>query len=114
MLKIAKLVSGEFVVGKYVDNYLSNIMLIHFSVNPKQGTVIKNLVPYMSPLSNSIGKLITNDKIIVVEDAPEDIQLQYLSMLQELIETIKRNQNGEINNGPDAISGSDKAETIKD
>ena len=113
MLKIAKLVSGEFVVGKFDNTSLTNVMLIRFNVNKATGQLIKELHPYMAPLTMALGRIISIEKVIVMEDAPPDIQSKYLETLQNMLIAIKRSQDGKDNNGQNAIPNTDQETTTE-
>jgi len=89
MIKLAKLVSGEFVVGTAMDNCLTNVLKIQFSSNPIDGTMSRTLLPYMHPIVNNVGKLITYDKVILVQDAPLDIQKEYLLVMQQALKSLE-------------------------
>jgi len=85
MIKLAKLVSSEFIIGRLVENILTNILLIKFHINPTTGEISKVLTPYMAPLTTSIGHIISLDKIIVIESAPEELIIQYVNFLKSMI-----------------------------
>lgn len=84
-IKIAKLVSSEFIIGRVVENILTNILLIKFNVNSITGEVTKILAPYMAPLTTSIGHIISLDKTIVIESAPEELIIQYVNFLKNIL-----------------------------
>lgn len=121
MIKVAKLVTGEFVIGNMMDFNLTNVMIVRFSVDQRSGIITKNLIPYMSPLSDSVGKLITSDKIVAFDDAPQDIQLTYLQSMQEIISNIKGEGNlgkpteprNKENAGPDGVHGKDQTSSTE-
>ncbi len=121
MIKVAKLVTGEFVVGNMIDFNLTNVMMIRFTIDQRSGTVTKNLIPYMSPISNSLGRLITSDKIVTFDDAPQDIQLIYLQNIQEIISNNKGERDlGKLtedrkqeNIGPDGVSGKNQTSSTE-
>lgn len=113
MIKVAKLVTGEFVIGNMMDLNLTNVMLIRFTVDQRTGIVTKTLLPYMTPISNSLGKVITSDKIITFEDAPKEIQVLYLQSMQEIISNVKGdNDLGNVKTAetsrPNGIHGEDQ------
>ncbi len=93
MIKIAKLVSGEFVIGNLLELNLTNVMLIRFSIDPKSGAITENLVPYMAPISDSLGKFISSDKVISFDDAPNNLQLKYLQYIKEIIDKANKNED---------------------
>lgn len=108
MIKVAKLVSQEFVIGRYIDNLLTNVALINFTTNPVTGESGVKVVPYMSPIVQSFAKIITYDKIIYMEDAPQQLQASYLEMIKLILEKIKAEQekqkDQETQNGSDGVS----------
>ncbi len=105
MIKIAKLVSQEFVIGRSIDNLFANVAKITFVADQNTGAQNIKLVPYMHPITNSMAKIITAEKIIYMEDAPTQLQASYLEMIKSIIEQSQENQNG-----PNAISGADTKE----
>jgi len=84
-IKLAKLVSSEFIIGRLVENILTNILLIKFNINPTTGEVSKVFAPYMAPLTNSIGHVISLDKIIVIEPATDELIVQYVNFLKSIL-----------------------------
>jgi len=92
-VKIAKLITGEFVIGRLVDNlFLTNTLLIKFTANAVSGEIKKTLHPYMIPFSNNIGHIILLDKIMTFETADEEMINMYISFLKSYIENIKKDE----------------------
>lgn len=113
MIKIAKLISREFVIGNFVDNFLTNVALISFDSNQLTGQQNLKLIPYMFPLTTGLVKIMPIDKVICMEDAPQRLQISYLEMIKDIIKT-SSGQPPEIINGSNGISEADKVETGKD
>ena len=115
MIKVAKLVSGEFVIGSMMELNLTNVMLIRFNIDQKSGIINRTLLPYMSPLSDSLGKLITSDKIMAFDIAPQELQIQYLQYMQTFLQNVKGviDKDGEKNIGQNGVYGENKEETEK-
>jgi len=111
MIKTAKLVSGEFIIGKHVDNVLTNVALVAFQSNPTTGEQKINLMPYMHPISSSLAKIITFEKIIYMEDAPKQLQISYLEMIKSIIQQGEEQRQEQSNEGQNAISEGDSEET---
>jgi len=106
MIKLAKLVSEEFVVGRSIDNLFANVAKITFVADQNTGVQSIKLVPYMHPITNSMAKIITAEKIIYMEDAPSQLQASYLEMIKSIIEKGQENINGQ-----DGISKDNPGET---
>lgn len=84
-IKVAKLISSEFIIGRLVENILTNILLIKFNVNSITGDLSKTLIPYMSPLTSSIGHIISIDKVITMETASEELIGIYVNFLKSIL-----------------------------
>jgi len=106
MIKLAKLVSHEFVVGRHVDNLLTNVALVTFNSNTVSGEQGIRIVPYMHPITASLAKIIPAEKVIYMEDAPQQLQGSYLEMIKNILEKAQENANGQ--NG---VHGEDKVAT---
>lgn len=133
MIKLAKLVSQEFVIGRHIDNVLTNVAAIQFNTNTTTGEQGLKIVPYMTPITQSLAKIIPADKIIWMEDAPQQLQISYLEMLKVMLQKIEdankaqeaqeaKDVNkakveeteitkGETNDGPDGVSKTDSEST---
>jgi hypothetical protein len=104
-IKIAKLISSEFIIGRLVENILTNILLIKFNVNSLSGELSKSLIPYMSPLTTSIGHIISLDKVITMETASEELIGIYVNFLKSVLSAQeKRTEDAK----SDGISNIDK------
>jgi len=103
MIKIAKLVSQEFVICRFIDNLLTNVALIRFDSNPHTGEQGLKIIPYMYPISQSLAKIITFDKVMYMEDAPHQIQISYLEMIKTMLKKIEDSKSENIN-GQNGIS----------
>lgn len=115
MIKIAKLISGEFVVGNQLDTNLTNVVLIRFDIDRVSGTVSTSLIPYMAPVLNVAAKLITFDKIMVMEDAPPDIQQRYLITISQMMKPKEDTPNERKDNSrQNAVSREDKTKATED
>lgn len=108
MIKLAKLVSHEFVIGRHIDNVLTNAALVLFNADATTGQPGIKIVPYMHPITTSVAKIITAEKIIYMEDAPQQLQVSYLEMIKQIIAQSQAQEN---DNGPNGISGGDTGET---
>ncbi len=100
-LKIAKLISGELVIGRFDNNILFNIMLITTNTNNITHKVSFSLTPYMSPFDLSINQIISADKIMAFCDCSLELAKEYIRILSEIIrlenDTVDENDS-EINN----------------
>lgn len=86
MLKLAKLVSQEFIVGRLVGLYLMNVFVVKFT-NEWTGDSKIKLTPYFMPFDNSLNHPIHVDKIITVIDCPQQIAELYIQAVQQVIQT---------------------------
>lgn len=98
-IKIAKLISSEFIIGRMIENILTNILLIKFNVNSITGEISKSLVPYMSPITTSIGHIISLDKVITLESASEDLIGIYVNFLKSVLTAQEKNIENDKQNG---------------
>lgn len=101
-LKVAKLVSGEFIIGRIYDQYLINIFLISFNVDQRSGVVSTSLIPYMAPFDNGLKFMMPFEKIMAISDAPSNLINQYITSATSLINSQKEGEN------KDGTSGSDR------
>jgi hypothetical protein len=83
---IAKLITGETVVGKFTDSYketleeVFNIMMMPTA----QGEMGMNIVPYMMPFTDK-GTPLDSKFIVTSMDAPEELQKVYLQATSGII-----------------------------
>jgi len=106
MIKLCKLVTNEFVIGRFIDNLLTNVASVRFDSNPHTGEQGIKILPYMYPITQSLAKIITFDKIIYLEDAPQQMQISYLDMIKVILQKIEL-QNQEKNNESNGFSKTD-------
>lgn len=90
MIKLAKLVSREFIIGQMINNVFTNVYLVQFQADSTSGQVVPKLSPYMHPLDNSLGHIIPADKIITLCDCPAQLTQLYAIKIQAYIEEIKK------------------------
>jgi hypothetical protein len=88
MAIVAKLVSGEFVVAQEENGFLINALLIRFNINQTTGDVNQQLIPYMAPVSNSLGRIISYDKVITTIPASDDLNKSYGETMENIIKAI--------------------------
>ena len=89
-LQIAKLISGEMVVGSVVKgSILTNVFKLTITFDSTTGVPNINLLPYMHPISSEVGFIITMDKIITMIDPSEQIAGLYVQKLTEQIQKAK-------------------------
>lgn len=89
-LQIAKLISGEMVVGSIVKgSILTNVFKLTITFDSTTGVPNINLLPYMHPISSEVGFIITMDKIITMIDPSEQIAGLYVQKLTEQIQKAK-------------------------
>ena len=98
-LKIAKLVSGEFIVGRVYQQYLINIFLVSFNIDQKTGIFSTKLIPYMAPFDNTLNIMMPFDKIMGLVDAPQELITQYITVAANIIATQKESEQNNENTG---------------
>lgn len=98
MTIVAKLVSGEFIIAQEDNGFLINALLIRFNINPNSGEVSQQLVPYMAPVSNSLGRIISYDKIISTIPASEELNKNYTETMENIIKAITATKEMNKNN----------------
>jgi len=133
MIKLAKLVSQEFVIGRHIDNVLTNVASVQFNTNAMTGEQGLKIIPYMAPITQSLAKILTTDKIIWMEDAPQQLQISYLEMLKVMLQKVEeantaaeaeantaaeadkaneaKTNEGDNNDGSDRSDGGSKSDT---
>lgn len=84
-LKVAKLISGEFIIGQVHHGYIMNVMLVHFMADNKTGQIKRTVIPYMTPITDTVGLIVGFDKIIAVVDAPEDLITTYAAFMSQVL-----------------------------
>ena len=89
MIKLAKLVSQEFVIGRHVDNILTNVAALNFNTNATTGEQGLKIVPYMAPVTQSLAKLVAPEKIIWMEEAPQQLQISYLELIKSMLKQVE-------------------------
>jgi len=99
IIKVAKLITSEFIIGRIIENLLTNVLLIKFNINSVTGEVTKTLVPYMSPISSTIGHIISLDKVICMESASEELILSYINILKSIIDNQEKKSENVKQNG---------------
>jgi len=95
MIKIAKLVTGEFVIGQDESDSLVNVMIIRFNINQTTGEISRSLIPYMYPISPTLGKIISYDKVVSSIPADEMLSNEYINSIKILIENLKKSEEAQ-------------------
>jgi hypothetical protein len=90
MLKLAKLTTREFVIGRLSQNLLINVFIINFKTDNLSGSVGINLVPYMAPLDNTLSPVISIDKAVCVLEPSQELAQQYILAASKYIEEAKK------------------------
>lgn len=99
-LVLAKLVTSEFIIGRLNGTLITNPTLIQFNANPNTGNVTISLKPYLHPLSNTIGLLISMDKVIATESCNDEMARLYVEFTMKHIQA-HQEQNKEDTEGDD-------------
>ena len=103
-LKVCKLISGEFVIGRITPNgLLVNIFLISFSANAVTGKVSSTLTPYMAPLNVDLSHMISADKIMCITDPIPELASQYVASTAAYLQQQQKQEVNE-NDGQTNIS----------
>ncbi len=110
MIKLCKLVSNEFVIGRFIDTLLTNVAVVRFESNPHTGEQGLKMLPYMYPITQSLAKIITIDKVMYMEDAPQQMQISYLEMIKTILQKIEGSKL-ENDNGSNGVSETNKNPT---
>jgi len=105
-IKIAKLITSEFIIARLIENMLTNIVLIKFNINQLSGDITKVLVPYMSPLTTSVGHIIPIDKVITMESANDELIGLYVNFLKNILSQEQSKLEKEKNAESDGVSES--------
>jgi hypothetical protein len=84
-IKVAKLISGEMVVGYYEGDtlFLKECFNIHIRQQETGGMSV-SLLPYMLPFSQ-VGSDIDSEIIIAEQTAPEELEKMYLGTISGII-----------------------------
>lgn len=100
-LKLAKLISGEFVIGNVIKHsILTNVFKINISFDQNTGSPNINMVPYMHPLNLDVGLVISLDKCITITDPSEQISGLYVQHITEHIKKTQEQENVETKEVP--------------
>lgn len=87
-LKVAKLVSNEFIIGRELESgYLVNVFKINIAFDQVTGQPNLNIIPYMFPINANLNYFIGSDKIICMVDADEKMQQLYLQHLTSILQS---------------------------
>ena len=90
MLKLAKLTTREFVIGRLSQNLLINVFIINFKTDNLSGSIGLNLVPYMAPLDNTLSPVISIDKTICLIEPTQELAQQYILAASKYIAEAKK------------------------
>ena len=114
MLKLAKLTTREFVIGRLSQNLLINIFIINFKTDNLSGSIGINLIPYMAPLDNSLSPVIGLDKTICLIDPSPELTQQYIlatsKFINEMKKDLENNTNTTTNDNVIPISEKEKSD----
>ena len=87
-LKVGKLVSGEFVIGRELSNgILINIFKINVTFDTSTGQPNINIVPYMFPIDNKLDYFIHPDKFICMDTAGDKMKEIYVQHITNILQT---------------------------
>lgn len=91
-LKLCKLVTNEFIIGRIIENHIINCLLVTFTANPTTGKLVIKLIPYMSPLDNGLNHIIDFNKIISMTEPSIELIQNYVSVLTTFISDNKKEE----------------------
>lgn len=110
-LKVAKLVSGEFVIGRELSNgMLVNVFKINISFDQITGQPNINIIPYMFPINSNLDYFIGLDKVICMDNADQKLQELYV----QHITSILQNQTEQSVSNSESEQELENKEEIKD
>lgn len=101
-LRVCKLVSGEFVIGRLVAMNLINFFLISFKANSLTGAITLNMSPYMAPLDNSLNHVMDLTKIMAIAQPTPEMVQQYVNSIASFVQAQKK---AEVQNEQTPVSG---------
>lgn len=104
-LRVCKLISGEFVIGRLVGMNLINFFTIIFNVNKLNGQLTNTLSPYMAPIEYSLSHVIDISKIMAITTPTVELVQLYVTTVTEYIQAQQQHQLNEKKDGSDTISG---------
>jgi hypothetical protein len=82
-VKIAKLITGETVIGILKDDFLDDVYLV--MMMPKQnGEMQVQLAPYMMPFTDQ-GSCLANKFLVSTVDCPADFEKTYLQATSNIV-----------------------------
>lgn len=82
-LKIAKLTSGEFIIGRIVNCIFTNVFKLNTSFDQITGVPNVTLLPLMWPLSNNVNLIISMDKCICIDDPNDKVSQLYIDTIMK-------------------------------
>lgn len=98
-LKIAKLTSGEFIIGRVLESgYITNAFKININFDQNTGQPNLNIIPLMFPISNDLNFFISIDKVICMSSANEKLQELYINEVTKIIQAQQEEQKLAENN----------------
>lgn len=89
-LHLAKLISGEFVLGRLMGMNLINVFIVRFNADSMTGSIGTSLSPYMAPLDHSLSHMISLDKAITVTTPNNDLTQKYINAVTQLMARMKQ------------------------
>lgn len=84
-LHLAKLMSGEFVVGRIMGMNLINVFIVRFNADSMTGSIQTSLSPYMAPLDHSLSHMISLDKVITITTPSAELTQKYIAAVTQMM-----------------------------
>ncbi len=91
-LHLAKLVSGEFVVGRIMGMNLINVFIVRFNADSMTGSIQTSLSPYMAPLDHSLSHMISLDKAITITTPTTELTQKYIAAVTQIMSKMNEQQ----------------------
>lgn len=110
-LSVAKLVSGEFVIGRSLPNgMLVNVFKINIVFDQISGQPNLQMLPYMFPINSNLDYFIGMDKVICMSTPGEKLQELYVQQITKILQ--EQNQQAQSAQQQVAQEEAAKAEEI--
>lgn len=97
-LKVAKLVSGEYIIGRELNTgLLVNVFKINISFDQLTGQPTMNIIPYMFPINNNLDYFIGLDKVICMSNPGDKLQELYVKQITKFLQEQAQLENENLN-----------------
>lgn len=103
-LRVARLVTGENIIGRLEENFLVNVFRINISVDSNFGGTNLNLSPYMFPITPKLDYFIPINQCIIIDIAPENLSNLYVETITRILKesvALQQQYQESLNNQPE-------------